>query len=116
MLYTITINIIGDGTVDNIPSSIQGYLTSLIVEKNTKISLKATPNIGSKFDSWINCSIHNENICCLVITDNIIITAKFIILPLYNNLTINIIGSGTVGKIVIFAIYHIVLSLLMKIN
>jgi hypothetical protein len=97
MLCTIIINIIGDGIVDTIPSSDDGYLTSLIVEENSKISLKAIPNIGSKFDSWINCSVFNENICCLVINTNITITAKFVVFPIYNNLIIDVIGFGSVN-------------------
>jgi len=96
MLYTIIINIIGDGMVDTIPSSsFQNTLTQLSVKENTSISLVAIPSSGFKFDSWDNCSITNNNVCCMKVLSDIEITAKFVPISFYN-LKINIIGSGSI--------------------
>ena len=90
IFYILTINIIGDGTVN--PTTGNNYPAGTIVD------ITATPNTGWQFDSWSGDLIGSTNPTNITMDTNKSITATFTEINIsYYTLTINIIGEGTVN-------------------
>jgi len=98
MSYLITINKIGDGTVDSVPSLNSGDLSTLIVQDKSKISLIAIPSSGWKVKKWLNCSECEDTLCCINVDSDITIEIEFEeIEKIHFNLHISVEGDGYVS-------------------
>jgi hypothetical protein len=87
--YTLTINIIGNGTVTKDPNQ-STYIYG------TNVTLTAIPGVGWSFSEWTGDLTGTTNPAIITITGDTIINAIFT--QDQFTLTINIIGNGTVTK------------------
>jgi uncharacterized repeat protein (TIGR02543 family) len=87
--YTLTINIIGNGTVTKVPNK-TSYLPGTVVQ------LTATPNSGWTFTEWSGDLTGSSNPVNITMNSDKIINATFNLCQY--TLTINIVGNGTVSK------------------
>ncbi len=89
ILYTLTINKVGNGTFT--PSSGSTYTAGTIVD------VEAIPDSGWQFDHWSDNLSGTDNTTTITMNSNKTITATFTVIPPVNYiLTINQVGSGTV--------------------
>jgi len=87
--YTLTVNIIGSGSVSKDPDQ-AGYAPGTVV------TLLATPAPGWSFSGWSGDLTSENNPATVIMDSNKIINATFT--PNQYTLTINIVGGGSVSK------------------
>lgn len=87
--YTLTVNIIGSGSVSKDPDR-AGYAPGTVV------TLLATPAQGWSFSGWSGDLTSENNPATVIMDGNKIINATFT--PNQYTLTINIVGGGSVSK------------------
>jgi hypothetical protein len=88
-VYTLTINIIGQGTVN---TNVTGNL-----HYGDVVQLNANPSTGWSFDHWSDNLTGNVNPTTLTISGNMVVTATFTQNEYTLSVTVNPVGSGTVS-------------------
>ncbi|MFN0159113.1 MAG: InlB B-repeat-containing protein [Bacteroidota bacterium] len=91
-VYTMTVNVVGTGTVTEDPDSAT-YL------HGEAVTLVATPGIGYHFVGWTGDTTSVEDTIVVIMDEDKVITATFAINEYPINITISGTGSGTVGKL-----------------
>ncbi len=95
--YTLTINIVGSGSVTKVPNQ-ANYPTG------TTVQLVATPAPGWLFSGWSGDLGGSANPATILMNGNKVVTATFT--QIQYTLTINTAGSGTVSRNPNQATYH----------
>jgi len=91
LLYQLTVNIVGNGSVTKDPD--KSYY-----ELNEVVTLTAVPDAGWGLDHWSGALSGSVNPTTITMDGDKIITATFV--PLYQyHLTVNVSGYGTVTKV-----------------
>jgi len=96
--YTLKVNIVGNGTVAASPSSAT-YASGTIV------SLTATPAATWSFSGWSGDVTGTQNPVNITMNGNKTVTATFAQPGVYYNLTVHIVGNGTVSQSPLNATY-----------
>jgi uncharacterized repeat protein (TIGR02543 family) len=92
--YTLTISIVGNGTVD-----VEGdaYTVPITVDEGTMLDLEAIADAGWQFDGWSGDLISTDAIESITLNADKAITATFTLIPIPQyTLTISIVGNGSV--------------------
>ncbi|HNT78819.1 MAG TPA: right-handed parallel beta-helix repeat-containing protein, partial [Anaerolineae bacterium] len=89
-LYTLTVNVEGDGTVTRAPSQTT-YISGTVVQ------LEAFPDTERLFAGWSGDLIGNANPADITLNADAIVTATFTPVPSYT-LTVNVVGNGDVTR------------------
>ena len=89
--YTLTVNIVGDGTVE-----VDGteYTAPVVVDEGTTLSLEALADAGWEFSEWSGDLTGTDNPDDIVMDSDKEVTATFT--RIQYTLTVNIVGQGTV--------------------
>jgi uncharacterized repeat protein (TIGR02543 family) len=87
--YTLTTNVVGSGSVSRNNTGPYNY--------GDVVQLTAVPTVGWSFQSWSGDLLGSANPATIVINGNKTVTATFS--QDQYTLTINVVGSGSVGKI-----------------
>jgi uncharacterized repeat protein (TIGR02543 family) len=89
--YTLTVNIVGNGSVTKTPFA-PSYLT------NTSITLTAVPGAGWTFQGWSGDLAGVQNPASITMNGNKTVTATFTQPGQHYTLTVNVVGNGTVTQ------------------
>ena len=95
--YTLTIDIVGNGTVTKDPDQ-------TIYHYGDVVTLTATPELGWTLSSWTGCTENPDHTCSVTIHSNTTVNATFT-QDAYT-LTIEKVGNGTVTKTPDQTTYH----------
>jgi uncharacterized repeat protein (TIGR02543 family) len=95
--YTLSISVVGSGSVDLNPTQTSYHYGDVV-------QVTANPDIGWSFSSWSEDLTGPTNPASLTITGNMAVTALFT--QNEYTLSINVIGSGSVGTTPTQATYH----------
>jgi uncharacterized repeat protein (TIGR02543 family) len=95
--YTLSTSVVGSGAISENPSQATYYYGDVV-------QVTATPDIGWLFSSWSGDLSGSSNPVSLTITGNMAVTALFT--QNEYTLSINVIGSGSVGTVPAQATYH----------
>ena len=95
--YTLTIDIVGNGTVTKDPDQ-------TIYHYGDVVTLTAAPELGWTLSSWTGCTENPDHTCSVTIHSNTTVTATFT-QDAYT-LTIEKVGNGTVTKTPDQTTYH----------
>ncbi|HVP16484.1 MAG TPA: hypothetical protein VMT42_03875 [candidate division Zixibacteria bacterium] len=96
--YTLKVNVVGNGTVTENPSNAT-YASGTIV------SLTATASSGWSFSVWTGDVTGTQNPVNVTMNGNKTVTATFTQLGVYYNLTVKVVGNGTVTQSPLNATY-----------
>jgi hypothetical protein len=88
--YTLTVNVVGNGTVTQNPVSAT-YLDGTIV------TLTAVPGFNWTFQGWSGDLAGAQNPASITMNGNKTVTATFVVAQYYT-LTVNVVGNGTVTQ------------------
>ncbi|MGD0978566.1 MAG: hypothetical protein ABR962_05425 [Candidatus Bathyarchaeia archaeon] len=89
--YTLKVNVIGNGTVTANPSN-------ATYASGTVVSLTAAPSASWSFSGWSGDVTGAQNPVNVTMNGNKTVTATFTQPGVYYNLTVNIVGNGTVTQ------------------
>jgi hypothetical protein len=89
--YSLTVNVVGNGTVSQNPAS-----TTYV--SGTNVTLTATPNVNWTFQGWSGDLTGIQNPANLTMNANKTVTATFVQGGQYYTLTISIVGNGNITK------------------
>jgi uncharacterized repeat protein (TIGR02543 family) len=90
--YTLTVNVVGNGSVTEIPSA-ASYL------RNSNVTLTAGPGANWTFQGWSGDATGTQNPSNVMMNGNKIVTATFVQVSLASyTLTVSVVGNGTVTQ------------------
>jgi hypothetical protein len=100
MQRSLTVNVLGDGTVASSPSGIScGGDCTESYDHGTSVTLTATPNGTYALDSWSGCDSTNGNQCTVAMTAAENVTATFTTDPRALTIQKSGVGTGAVSSI-----------------
>jgi uncharacterized repeat protein (TIGR02543 family) len=94
--YTLTVNVVGDGSVEVDGAA---YTSPVTVDEGTTLSLEAIAAAGWEFSAWSGALTGTTNPDDIVMDGNKSVTATFTeeeVPPVQYTLTVNVVGDGTV--------------------
>jgi len=92
-IYTLTVNVTGNGTVATVPASADN-----MYEKGTAVQLTPTPAVGWEFVKWVIGGVESTDVPKTV-TMNADTTVEAVFEESPYTLTINVTGNGTVAAV-----------------